>query len=242
MTAPVFCALDTDDIQTALRVAENVRPYVAGLKIGMEFFYGAGPEGYRAVADQGLPIFLDLKLHDIPNTVAGAMRSLTPLQPGYVTVHASGGSAMMAAALDAAGDAAARLGVARPKLLAVTVLTSLGPDDLTAIGQHAEATEQAERLARLAHDAGLDGIVCSPWEIETIRAAVGPGPEIVVPGIRPGGAPAGDQVRIRTPIEAMTAGATRLVIGRPITAAADPGDAARSIAASLSTLIAEGNA
>jgi len=235
-TAPVFCALDTNDLPTALSTAHAVAPHVAGLKLGMEFFYAAGADGYRTIAGLGLPIFLDVKLHDIPNTVAGALRSLIPLQPAFVTIHAAGGAAMMAAALDAAGDAAARLGVDRPKLLAVTVLTSLGPDDLAAIGQDREASAQAARLAGLAGKSGMDGIVCSPWEIEIIRETVGPEPEIVVPGIRPRDASAGDQKRIRTPEEAMAAGATRLVIGRPITSAADPGAAAQAIAASLATL------
>lgn len=232
-TAPVFCALDTKDIPAALSLARAVSPYVAGLKLGLEFFYAAGTTGYRTLAAEGLPIFLDVKLHDIPNTVAGAVRSLTPLQPAFITVHAAGGEAMMAAALDAAGDAAARLGVDRPKLLAVTVLTSLEAGDLTAIGQDPDALAQATRLAGLARKAGIDGIVCSPWEIEIIRRTVGPEAEIVVPGIRPAGAAADDQKRVRTPPEAIAAGATRLVIGRPITAAADPGAAARAIADSL---------
>src|SRR5690606_2711140 len=181
------------------------------------------------LAARGLPVFLDLKLHDIPNTVAGAMRSVVPLAPAFVTVHASGGAAMLRAAAEAARAAAAEHGVAPPRLLAVTVLTSLSAADLEAVGQGAAVTDQVRRLAVLARDAGIDGAVCAPHEIEALRRDCGPGFVLMVPGIRPAGAASGDQKRVLTPAEAVARGADHLVIGRPITAAADPAAAARAI-------------
>jgi len=183
--------------------------------------------GYRAIA--GRPVFLDLKLHDIPNTVAGGVRAVLPLAPRLLTLHAAGGAAMIAAARQAAEAA----GTARPLLLAVTVLTSLDAAALASIGITGTSAAQVVRLAKLAVSAGADGIVCSPLEVAAVRAALGPGPKLVVPGIRPAGAAVGDQARVMTPAEAVAAGADWIVVGRPITGAADPGAAASAIAADI---------
>ncbi|VAW11685.1 Orotidine 5'-phosphate decarboxylase [hydrothermal vent metagenome] len=226
---PVFCGLDTTDKDRALALAGAVKTSVGGLKVGMEAFYALGPSGYAELAAQGLPIFLDLKLHDIPNTVAGGIRALLPLRPAIVNVHATGGMAMMRAAMDAAMAA----GEARPKIIAVTVLTSLDDEDLSAAGFSRSAREQALHMARLAREAGLDGVVCSPHEIAAIKSACGADFLTVVPGIRPASASADDQKRVMTPQAALAEGADILVIGRPITAAAEPGVAAADIARGL---------
>jgi orotidine-5'-phosphate decarboxylase len=224
VTNPVYVALDTPDLDRATAIARQVAPHVGGLKLGLEFFMANGPEGVRRLADLGAPIFLDVKLHDIPNTVAGAMRSLSPLNLAVVNVHAAGGRAMMAAAREAMAPAT--------KVIAVTVLTSLDASDLTDIGVASSPAGQVERLAALTRAAGLDGIVCSAHEVMAARAAWEDG-YFVVPGIRPAGSDAGDQKRMMGPREALQAGASMLVIGRPITAAADPAEAARAIAHSL---------
>jgi orotidine-5'-phosphate decarboxylase len=217
---PVFVALDTVDRGRARTLADAVRPHVGGLKLGLEFFCANGPDAVREVAG-ATPLFLDLKLHDIPNTVAGAVRAVMPLAPAFLTLHAGGGPAMLRAAVEAAAGAV--------KLLGVTVLTSLDGADLDRVGQRGPVLDQARRLAGLAREAGLAGIVCSPHEIAALRAELGSGFLLVVPGIRPAGAGAGDQKRVMTPREALAAGADHLVIGRPITAAADPAAAARRI-------------
>jgi orotidine-5'-phosphate decarboxylase len=219
---PILVAIDTVENAKARALAVAVAGATGGIKLGLEFFTANGPGAIREVAGAA-PLFLDLKLHDIPNTVAGAVRAVTPLAPLLLTVHAAGGPAMMRAAAEAAAGSM--------KLLGVTVLTSLDEGDLAAVGQAGPMAEQAVRLARLAQDCGLDGVVCSPLEVAGLRAACGPGFLLVVPGIRPGGAAAGDQKRVMTPREAMAAGADYLVVGRPITAAADPAAAARAIAA-----------
>ena len=224
MTNPVFVALDTTNPKEAKALAELVRAHVGGLKLGLEFFCANGPEGVRAIAGVGLPIFLDLKLHDIPNTVAGAMRALHPIGPAIVTVHAAGGRAMMEAAKAAAPEAA--------KVVAVTVLTSLDDADLEAAGVSGGAAAQVGRLASLTRAAGLDGIVCSGRELAAARQAW-PDGFFVVPGIRPGQGALGDQKRVITPADAIAGGASVLVIGRPITQAHDPAAAASDIAASL---------
>lgn len=224
--SPIYVALDMTDQSAAVDLAMRLTGLVGGVKLGLEFFGANGPAGVAAVAAAGLPIFLDLKFHDIPNTVAGAVRSVLPLAPHLLTIHASGAPGMM----QAAADAAAEGGPNRPKVLAVTVLTSLDADDLSAIGMTPKPQDQVARLARLARDNGIDGIVCSPQEIAAVRAAVGPDMTLVIPGIRPAWAATGDQKRVMTPVEAIAAGADHLVIGRPITQADDPADAARRIA------------
>jgi orotidine-5'-phosphate decarboxylase len=225
MTNPVFCAFDMPDTASALEMASRLKGRIGGIKLGMEFFMAEGPAGIRALSAQNVPIFLDLKLHDIPNTVAGAVTSLLPLAPHFMTIHTAGGPAMMQAAVKAAAGA----GPNRPKLLGVTVLTSLDQADLAACGHTAKTQDLVVTLAKLAQDSGLDGIVCSPQEIAAVRAACGPDFVLMVPGIRPLWAAAGDQKRVMTPREACAAGATHLVIGRPITAAPDPAEAATRI-------------
>jgi orotidine-5'-phosphate decarboxylase len=223
----LIVALDTADANQARVWAQAVAPSADLLKLGLEFFLANGAEGVKAIV--GAPIFLDLKLHDIPNTVAGGVRAVLPLRPRMLTVHASGGAAMIRAAHQAAGGAATD----RPMILAVTVLTSLDQTDLVAVGVAATLAEQVMRLARLAIEAGADGLVCSPLEVAMLRQALGPAVKLVVPGIRPEGAASGDQARTMTPAAAIAAGADWIVVGRPITGARDPGMAAADIAAGI---------
>jgi len=222
---PICVALDTPDLDRARALARALRPHAGYLKIGMEFFYAHGSKGYEAVAGEGLPIFLDLKLHDIPNTVAEGMRSLMRLQPSpaIINLHASGGMAMMQAAAGAVGG--------RAKLIAVTLLTSLSNEDIWAAGFTAKLDTGAHAavLAKLAKAAGLDGVVCSSHDLAGIRAATGPEFLTVVPGIRLAENAVHDQKRVATPKSAIDAGADILVIGRAITAAADPAAAAQNI-------------
>jgi orotidine-5'-phosphate decarboxylase len=233
MPTQILLAIDTTDVATARAQAAATRGAVGGIKLGLEFFAAHGPQGVRTVAVDDVPLFLDLKLHDIPNTVAGAVRAVTPLRPTLLTVHAGGGGAMLRAARDAAGEAAAKTGNSRPRIVGVTVLTSLAEGDMDAIGQRGPIADQARRLAGLAQSCGLDGVVCSPHEIAALRAECGDGFLLVVPGIRPTWAAAGDQKRVMTPAEAARLGADYLVIGRPITADDDPAAAARRIAAEV---------
>jgi orotidine-5'-phosphate decarboxylase len=227
-TNPIYVALDTPLLDVASAMAARVAPHVGGLKVGLEFVSANGPEGVRAIVKCGCPVFLDIKLHDIPTTVAGAMKALAPLGAAIVNVHASGGPAMMRAAAEAAASVQRR-----PKVIAVTVLTSLEATDLAAMGISGSPMEQVVRLAMLTKESGIDGVVCSPLEIEAVRAACGPDFLIVTPGVRPAGGSLDDQRRVMTPQRALAAGADLLVIGRPITGAADPGEAARAIAADL---------
>ena len=224
MTSPIYVALDTTDPERAKAIAGRVRTHVGGLKLGLEFFCANGPAGVREMAAFGLPLFLDLKLHDIPNTVAKAVQALRPLEPAILTVHAAGGRAMMEDA-----KAAAPSGT---KVVAVTVLTSLDAADLESIGASGTPHDQVFRLAALAREAGLDGIVCSGAEVAAARKAW-PDGFLIVPGVRPAEASAGDQKRVVTPRQALDAGASILVVGRPITQAEDPDLAARAIAATL---------
>ena len=225
----ILVALDTTDVDRAKALALTLKGHVGGIKIGKEFFTAHGPQGVREVAGDGQPLFLDLKFHDIPNTVAGAIRSALRLKPLILNVHAAGGVAMMKAAAEAASEA----GAPRPLLIAVTVLTSLSDEDLADIGVNANTAEQVARLARLAQASGLDGVVCSPREIELVRQACGAEFKTVVPGIRPEWAAVGDQKRIMTPRQAVDSGADYLVIGRPITGADDPVAAAERIGEEL---------
>jgi orotidine-5'-phosphate decarboxylase len=228
----LIVALDTVDAGRARLWANAVSPHAGLLKLGLEFFLANGATGFAGIT--GAPIFLDLKLHDIPNTVAGGVRAVLPLQPRMLTIHAAGGSAM----IQAAHQAAAGAGPDRPMILAVTVLTSLGQDDLHATGiatptAGQAVAEQVLRLGRLAIESGADGLVCSPLELTMLRQALGPAVKLVVPGIRPDGSAAGDQARTMTPAQAVAAGADWIVVGRPITQAADPGAAAADIAAAI---------
>jgi orotidine-5'-phosphate decarboxylase len=224
---PVLCAIDTADPARASAIAHAVGGSVGGVKLGLEFFVANGPQAVRAVAEGRAALFLDLKLHDIPNTVAGAVRSAAALEPLLLTVQCAGGAAMMRAAADAA--AAVATSARRTRVIGVTVLTSLDAGDLVATGQQAPVETQVQRLALLARSSGLDGVVCSPHEVAMLRGICGPDFLLVVPGIRPAGAAVGDQKRVQTPRDAIAAGADYLVIGRPITEAADPGAAARAI-------------
>ncbi len=226
--ARLIPALDTGDAARAAALAAALAPHCGVLKVGLELFCAAGPAAVAAVARHA-PVFLDVKLHDIPNTVAGAIRSLLPLRPAMVTLHAAGGTAMIAAARAEAEKA----GAERPMLLAVTVLTSIDAATLAATGVADAPPGQVLRLARMAVAAGADGLVCSPQEAAMLRQALGPGPALVVPGVRPAGSAAGDQARTATPQEAVAAGADWIVVGRPITGAPDPAAAAAAIAASL---------
>ena len=225
---PVFVALDTTDPDFAHELAARVRSHVGGLKLGLEFFNALGPDGVRPFLDMGLPVFLDLKYHDIPNTVAGAVRAAAALGVSILNVHAQGGAAMMRAALDAAKSVSPST-----RVIAVTMLTSLGDEDLPSVGLAPPVADQVLRLAALAQQSGLDGVVCSAHEIVRLRKELGPDFLLVVPGIRPAGSDVGDQKRVMGPAQAVGAGASILVIGRPITGAADPGLAARDIAESL---------
>lgn len=230
MTRRLIVAIDTPDPVHARALARTVAPHCGLIKIGLEFFLRHGPQGYRDVTqDAGAEVFLDLKLYDIPNTVAGAVRSLLPLAPNFLTIHASGGAKMVKAAAQQA--ALARGG--RPKILAVTVLTSFDAEGLAETGIVDGTTRQVLRLAGLALEAGADGLVCSPHEISTLREQFGNKPLLVVPGIRPTGAALGDQARVMTPKQAIEAGADYIVVGRPVTEAADPGQAAADIARSI---------
>lgn len=228
MPSPIFCAIDTPDRNEAKQLAVLLQGQVGGIKLGLEFFMAQGQAGIAAVRPPQLPLFLDVKLHDIPNTVAGSLAALLPLSPDFVTIHTAGGAAMMMAARDVAAQADTP-----PKLLGVTVLTSLDSDDLAAVGQDKDTRAQVVRLAKLAQASGLDGVICAPTEIAALRAACGPDFILMVPGIRPAWAGSNDQKRVMTPREAMSAGATHLVIGRPITAAPDPLAAALKINAEL---------
>ena len=265
MLPRLFVAVDTPDEKDAVALGTSLAALDGvGIKLGLEFFGSLGPQGIAAVkaAAPSTPIFLDLKFHDIPNTVAGVIHSILPLEPTLITLHSSGGPAMMKAAVRqspcplrfrclfiimpmlasqvaAAAEGAEKRGCTRPKLLAVTVLTSLDDADLAAVGQSTPAEAQVVRLAELAQSCGMDGVVCSAREIEPIRKACGKDFVLVVPGIRPAGADHGDQKRVVTPAAAITSGASCLVVGRPITQAADPQQAAAGILAEIAGAASE---
>lgn len=224
MSNRIFVALDTPDLARARSLAERVHHHVGGVKLGLEFFCANGPAGVRAIEEVGLPVFLDLKLHDIPNTVAKAVQSLATLRPAILTVHASGGRAMLEDAKAAAHP--------DTRVVAVTMLTSLDDADLAATGVSGSAHDHVLRLADLAREAGLDGIVCSGAEVKEAHRAWPKG-YFVVPGVRPVDGASGDQKRVVTPRRALDDGASILVVGRPITQASDPDEAARAIAATL---------
>ena len=224
MTNRIFVALDTPDLERAKAIAIRVHHHVGGIKLGLEFFMANGRAGVREMAEIGLPIFLDLKFHDIPNTVAKAIMALRPLEPAILTVHAAGGRAMLEDA-----KAAAPTGT---KVVAVTTLTSLDGTDLASIGCPDNPHDQVLRLTELAMSAGVDGVVCSGAEVRAAKK-LWPKGFFVVPGVRPANGVAGDQKRVVTPRQAIDAGASILVVGRPITQAENPDTAAREIEATL---------
>lgn len=230
---PVIVALDTPDLSAALELALALRPYVGALKCGLEFFTACGPDGVSQLKALGLPVFLDLKLHDIPNTVYQSAYQITALGVDMFTVHASGGQAMVEAAARGAQDAAKTMGRALPLVLAVTVLTSLHQQEVTAIGYQGTPAESVARLAGLALAGGAGGVVCSAQELDGLKKLYNNRLRYVVPGIRPAGADVGDQKRVMTPAEALKKGADHLVIGRPITQAPQPAEAAKAIFESL---------
>ncbi|MBN8431259.1 orotidine-5'-phosphate decarboxylase [Microbulbifer salipaludis] len=225
VSSPVIVALDYDTAEAALAMAAQLDPAVCRVKVGKELFTIAGPDLVRSLVQSGFQVFLDLKFHDIPNTVAAAVRAAANLGVWMVNVHASGGERMMRAA----ADALAPLGVNRPLLIGVTVLTSTAEDELAPVGVNRPLKEQVVALAELAKVSGLDGVVCSAQEAEALKAACGSEFKLVTPGIRPAGADAGDQRRIVTPVDALRNGSDYLVIGRPITAAEDPASALKAI-------------
>jgi orotidine-5'-phosphate decarboxylase len=218
----IIVALDQPDLAAALECARQLIGHARWVKVGMTLFYAEGPASVRSLREMGFDVFLDLKLHDIPHQVEGAARSLASLGAGILTVHASGGAAMMEAAVRGAASGAAEAGVPAPAVIAVTVLTSVDADTLASVGVADPLADQVAGLAALARTAGVAGVVCSPREAADMRALLGPRALVVTPGIRPPGSAAGDQARVATPSEALASGASHLVIGRPITAAADP--------------------
>ncbi|RKS04508.1 orotidine-5'-phosphate decarboxylase [Nocardiopsis sp. Huas11] len=223
--APIAVAIDANDIETAATWASAVAPHVSTVKVGLELYLRYGPDVISAMRGANrVKIFLDLKLHDIPATVAGAARSVAALRPSILTVHAGGGADMVRAAVEAAPDT---------DIAGVTVLTSMSEKDLEEVGLLGPARDAVRRLAVLAVGAGARALVCSPQEVALVRAEVGPDITLITPGVRPAGADRGDQSRVATPEEAIAAGADLLVVGRPITRAADPGAAAASIAAAV---------
>jgi orotidine-5'-phosphate decarboxylase len=229
-TERLLCAIDTVDIDTAVTIADSLRDLVGGVKLGLEFFSAHGPEGVRTIAAKGLPVFLDLKFHDIPNQVAGAVRSAAALDPFMLTVHVAGGPAMLRAAMAAALRVADNNEGRRPIIVGITVLTSFDEDDAEEVGMRGALSEQVLRLADLARGCGLDGVVASAHEVMDLRANCGDDFMLIVPGIRPAWSSSDDQKRIVTPGEALGRGADYLVVGRPITRSDDPPAAARRIA------------
>jgi len=233
MRNPIICAIDTTDIEEAEAIIAKVGGEIGAIKLGLEFFTANGASGVEKLSAGNLPIFLDLKFHDIPNTVAKAIKATAGIDSFMMTVHTSGGRAMMQAAIDASMEVAYVTGKARPLIIGVTVLTSLDQDDINMVGIKDNLNDQVARLADLAQSCRLDGVVCSPYEIAALRKQCGSDFNLVVPGIRPQGSTQDDQKRTLTPKEAVDKGADYLVIGRPITKATDPQAAARDIATSL---------
>jgi orotidine-5'-phosphate decarboxylase len=231
----IICAIDTIDVEKARHLVEEVAPYIGAIKLGLEFFVANGASGVARLNSYGLPIFLDLKFHDIPNTVAKAIEATAGINSFMMTVHASGGQAMLRSAIDSSMRVAEATGKERPYIIGVTTLTSMDQDDLHMTGVRDNLHEHVKRLADLADSAGLDGVVCSSYEIEMLRDSLGDDFLLVVPGIRPQDSEVGDQKRTMTPAEAINRGASYLVIGRPITTAFSPKKAAKDILESISS-------
>ena len=230
---PIICAVDASDADEASTIANEVRSHVGAIKLGLEYFTANGAPGVDYITRLGIPVFLDLKFHDIPNTVAKAIAATVGMNMFMMTVHTTGGQAMLKAAIDASDRVAQTTGKERPLIIGVTLLTSLDQDDIGILGFRDTLQDQVIRLADLAQSAGLDGVVCSPFEISPIRKACGNDLKLIVPGIRPEGVSANDQKRILTPKEALSRGADYLVIGRPITDAPNRAAAAKAIAQNI---------
>ena len=231
--SPIICAIDTTDIERAKTITHSLKGAVGGIKLGLEFFTANGAAGVAEISDEQIPIFLDLKFHDIPNTVARAIAATAGIHTFMMTVHTGGGRAMLQRAIDASNEVADITGKERPLIIGVTILTSLDQDDISMLGYRENLNDQVLRLADLAQSSGLDGVVCSPYEIAGLRKACGRDFTLVVPGIRPAGSSNDDQKRVMTPKEALAKGADYLVIGRPITEANDAIKAANAIVQSL---------
>ncbi|SFR09186.1 orotidine-5'-phosphate decarboxylase [Desulfoscipio geothermicus] len=231
----LIVALDVDDRNRAMELVNKLAGHVGFFKVGMELFYAEGPGIIRDITENGAKVFLDLKLHDIPNTVGRAARVLARYGASIINVHAAGGGDMMRAARESVADEAQNKGLPTPMVVAVTVLTSINQAVFSReMGMPGEIEDRVRAWALLARESGLDGVVCSPREIELVREACGPGFKIITPGIRPDGAKLGDQRRVMTPAEAVRAGASYIVIGRPITGAPDPAAAAKAILEQIS--------
>lgn len=230
---PIICAVDTTDVDHAVKLAQDVREQAGGIKLGLEYFTANGARGVRQITDLHVPVFLDLKFHDIPNTVAKAIRATAGINTFMMTVHTAGGRAMLQRAIEASDEVSQLTGKERPQIIGVTILTSMDQDDLSMIGFNDPLHDQVKRLADLAQSAGLDGVVCSPYEIQMLRKQCGDDFKLVVPGIRPETSSHDDQKRVMTPKEAVERGADHLVIGRPITQADAPAEAAQAILDSL---------
>jgi orotidine-5'-phosphate decarboxylase len=236
---PIICAIDTTDVAEAMALAQATMPHVGAIKLGLEYFVANGAAGVRQFAPLQLPIFLDLKFHDIPNTVAKAIEATAGIETFMMTVHTSGGRTMLQAAIDASMRVAEMTGKSRPYIVGVTTLTSMDQDDLLMTGVRDTVPDHVKRLADLAQSAQLDGVVCSSYEIEMLRRAIGDDFLLVVPGIRPEGTSHQDQKRVMSPHQAIEKGADFLVVGRPITQAPNPAEAARAISASLKQPLGE---
>lgn len=232
-TNPIIAAIDTTHVSAARSLANNIAPHVGAIKLGLEYFTANGAGGVHALGSD-LPVFLDLKFHDIPNTVAHAIKATAGINTFMMTVHTAGGRDMLRAAIDASNEVAELTGKERPLIVGVTVLTSLDQDDLNMIGFSSVVSDQVLRLADLAQSSGLDGVVCSAYEIQNLRRECGDDFKLVVPGIRPEGSNQDDQKRVLTPSQAVDRGADFLVVGRPITQAANPAKAAEAIYRSIS--------
>ena len=228
MKNPIFCAIDTPDLDAAYAIGSQIKDDVGGLKLGLEFLSAHGPAGVEKINELGAPVFLDTKFYDIPNTVFGAIKALAPLNPFMFNIHASGGKEMMQKSVEALDHFETR-----PLLLGVTVLTSMDQNDLEGTGVHYETQDQVRRLAALAKESGLDGVVCSAHEIDILRKDLGDDFVLLTPGIRPAGSDVGDQKRIMTPAEALAKGSDYLVIGRPITKAENPSASLKNILSSI---------
>ncbi len=228
MKNPIFCAIDMPNLSDAFDICSSIKDHIGGIKLGLEFLSANGPAGVEKINTLGVPVFLDTKFHDIPNTVSKAIKSLVPLHPFMVNIHACGGQEMMKKSVEALDHFDKR-----PLLLAVTVLTSLDAQDMQDVGVKLSPRDQVRRLAALAKESGLDGVVCSAQEIDVLRADLGDDFKLLTPGIRPQGSDSGDQKRIMTPREAIEKGSNYLVIGRPITQAPNPVQAIQQILDSI---------